>query len=339
MPKINNQTRRHLFWSYLKDQKQVLFTAALFLIVFAYISYIYYLFWEPFAYGALISCFILAVLLVWNFRSWYKKHRQLLLLKEQVIGCLPYLPEVKNFIEQDYQELVKALSHHNEKQMTDQLDQLNDGVEYYTLWAHQIKTPIAAMRLILQSEEGHNKKELLEELFRIEEYVEMVLLYMKLNGETSDYLIQKYSVDTIIKQALRRYASQFIRKKIVLEYEPTSLKVITDEKWLLFVIEQLLSNSLKYTPKQGTIRIRMDEEQVLSIKDNGIGIPPEDLPRVFEKGFTGFHGREEKKATGIGLYLCKRICEKLGHTITIDSQAGKGTTAQVDLASHQLTVE
>jgi signal transduction histidine kinase len=213
----------------------------------------------------------------------------------------------------------------------------DDMTEYYTLWAHQIKTPIAAMRLLLQ-EEGPDPRALSEELFRIEQYVEMALCYLRLDGGVSDYVLREADLDEVIRQALRKYAPQFIRKKIRLNYEPVGAGALTDEKWLSFVVEQVLSNALKYTPG-GEIAIRLEAPLTLAISDTGIGIAPEDLPRVFEKGYTGLNGRFDKRATGIGLYLCRRIMTKLGHGISIESQPGEGTTVRLDLSVKPLEVE
>ena len=147
----------------------------------------------------------------------------------------------------------------------------------------------------------------------------MVLGYLKIDGTSSDLLLQNYSLLDIVRQSVRKYAYMFIRKNIILELKEMNCTVLTDEKWLVFVIEQILSNALKYT-SSGKISIYMEdtEEKLLIIEDTGIGIAEEDLPRVFEKGFTGYNGRMDKKATGIGLYLCKKILDKLSHKITID---------------------
>jgi signal transduction histidine kinase len=214
----------------------------------------------------------------------------------------------------------------------------DDLVDYYSMWVHQIKTPIAAMSLLLQSEDTPLNKELLEELFRVEQYVEMVLCYLRLDSETTDYVIREYDLEDIVRQAIRKYASQFIRKRIKLEYEEISCKVLTDEKWLLTVIEQVLSNSLKYT-KSGSITIKLEAPKTLCIRDTGIGISPEDLPRIFDKGFTGYNGRADKKSSGIGLYLCRRITDKMGHKISAASEIGKGTIIRIDLESTKLEVE
>ncbi|MGB4496697.1 MAG: ATP-binding protein, partial [Bacillota bacterium] len=201
-----------------------------------------------------------------------------------------------------------------------------------TTWAHQIKTPIAAMRLLLQSEQSETNSELLEQLFKVEQYVEMVLQYLRLENISSDLVLKEHSLDTIVKQAVRKYSNSFIRKKIKLNYAELNHNVLTDEKWLVFVIEQILSNALKYTDS-GEISIYMDDEMpdTLVIEDTGIGIAEEDLPRVFERGFTGYTGRIDKKATGIGLFLCKQILDRLSHTITIESQVGEGTKVKIGL--------
>ena len=211
-------------------------------------------------------------------------------------------------------------------------------VEYYTLWVHQIKTPIASIRLQLQNENTEFSKRILEDLLRIEQYVEMVLMFLRLDSDTSDYVIAAQDLDPIICQAVKKFSTQFIRKKIRLYYTPLSKTVIPDEKWLLFVLEQILSNALKYT-KSGSISITLEQPNVLCIKDTGIGIAPEDLPRIFEKGYTGYNGRNDKKASGIGLYLCKRICDNLGHSITATSSLDNGTSIFIDFTQKKLTVE
>ncbi len=207
--------------------------------------------------------------------------------------------------------------------------------DYYTLWAHQIKTPIAAMRLLFQEEP---RPELEGELLKIEQYVEMVLGYLRLGSDTTDYVLRSCDLDGLIRQSIRKYARLFILKKISLDFRETGKTVLTDEKWLAFVVEQILSNSLKYTPEGGRIRIYGDGE-TLVIADSGIGIQPEDLPRVFEKGFTGYNGREDKKSTGIGLYLCSQVMDRLNHGVSIASRPGQGTLVRLDLSRQRRAAE
>ncbi len=203
-------------------------------------------------------------------------------------------------------------------------------IDYYTVWAHQIKTPIAAIRLNLQSEDSDFSRLVAEEMQRIEQYVEMVMAYLRLDSRSTDYVFADCALDGIIRQALRKFASQFIRRNLRLEYEPLSFSVVADEKWLSFVVEQVLSNALKYTPS-GSVAVYMETPGILCVRDTGIGIAPEDLPRIFDRGYTGYNGRSDRKASGLGLYLCRRICGNMGFSISAESEPGKGTVVRIDL--------
>ena len=205
------------------------------------------------------------------------------------------------------------------------------------MWVHQIKTPIAAMGLILQDDETERGLALRPELFRVERYVELVLSYLRMGGGASDYVIRQVNVDSVLRQAVRKYAPLFIRGKVALDLEETGLKALSDEKWLQLVIEQALSNAVKYAPG-GHVKVWSEGER-LFIQDDGVGIAAEDLPRIFDRGFTGCNGRLDKRATGIGLYLCREICGRLGHTITVESEQGKGTRVTIGLARPCLEVE
>jgi len=240
--------------------------------------------------------------------------------------------------DEDYQEIIRLLSDEHNRYRTETNRKYADMIDYYTVWAHQIKTPIASMRLHLQNEDSPLSRKLSTDLFRVEQYVEMVLTFLRLNSESTDYVIKEYDLDKIVKQAVKKFAGEFIGRKLSLVYEPLNTTVITDEKWLSFVIEQVLSNALKYTPS-GSITITLEPEKKLCIRDTGIGIAAEDLPRIFENGYTGYNGRTDKKASGIGLYLCKRICGNLGHTITAASKVDEGTVITIDLAQTKLEIE
>lgn len=216
--------------------------------------------------------------------------------------------------------------------------------DYYSMWVHQIKTPISAMKLLLEAEReelgqlicddeqsqcllSDNMDSFEDELFRIEEYVSMALQYQRVSSTENDFVLEKVSVDGVIRDTIKKYAKIMIRRHIGMNYSGTVQEVYTDGKWLAFILEQLLSNAIKYTP-QGFVKIETAKKANLffiTIKDTGIGIKAEDLPRVFEKGYTGYNGHADKKATGIGLYLCRQMADKLGHTIRIESEIGKGT--------------
>ena len=183
------------------------------------------------------------------------------------------------------------------------------------------------MNFLLDNEEI-DRKILQQELFKIERYVEMVLTYIRLDSISSDYVITKISLDEVVKDSVKKYATIFINKKIKLNYVSHETMVISDKKWLSFAFEQILGNSVKYSGTGGEITIETCENKLV-IEDKGIGIKEEDLPRIFEKGFTGFNGRYEKKSSGLGLYLCKKILDKLGHHIEISSKVGEGTRIEI----------
>ena len=248
------------------------------------------------------------------------------------------LPAAQSPQEQAYQALLLALHADRQKLKSNMNARYHDMTEYYTVWAHQIKTPIAAIRLALQNEDTPLSRRLTGEVGRVEQYVQMALTYLRLGSDSSDYVIRSCALDNIVRPAVRRFAGEFIQRKIQLNYQMLNYTVITDEKWLGFVVEQVLSNALKYTP-QGSVSIYMEPEGVLCIRDTGIGVAPEDLPRVFEKGYTGYNGRSHRKASGLGLYLCREILTRLGHSVSAESQVDHGTTIRIDLRQHKTIQE
>ena len=315
-----------MFGAYVRENRKVVIALAVYTAVFALVFWLYRLPLGAVGYAALVCLFLMLVWFAVDYRRFAVRLRLLRWL------------EPDGALEAQYQALVRALDADRRAQMTRSQRSYQDLVEYYTVWAHQIKTPIAAMRLLLQDADTDEQRALLEQLQSVEQYVEMVLGYLRLESPSSDYVIRNYALDDIVRQAVRKFASQFIRRKLRLEYTPLNVSVITDEKWLLFVIEQVLSNALKYT-RSGSVSITLEAPKTLCIRDTGIGIAPEDLPRVFEKGYTGSNGRTDKRATGIGLYLCRRILAKLGHSITIVSTPGVGTTVRIGLEQDALEVE
>lgn len=305
----------------------------LFGLIFASIFFLYRLPMEAVGY-ALGLCFLLGIIVLMIDAGRYRRRIQGLQEQQEAVGNgIEKLPQPQDSLEEAYQELLYRAQQARQEQTGALMKEKTDITDYFTLWAHQIKTPIAAMRLLFQQETEtpeqfyQQKKECEGELFKIEQYVEMVLQYLRLNSSVNDFVLKEYSMDDMIRQAVRKYAPMFIRKKIALDYEGVKVKVVTDEKWLVFVIEQILSNAIKYTA-EGKISIYM-EEGCLVIADTGIGILEEDLPRIFEKGYTGYNGRSDKKASGIGLYLCREILKKLGHKVYVESKPGEGTRVKL----------
>ncbi len=289
-------------------------------------------------YASLLCGCLLAAAGVADFLRFSRRHRRLVALQQEITIGPEGLPVPHNLLEKDYATLLKCI-HADKIERISEADRAeSDRKEYDTMWAHQIKTPIAAMRLLLQNEDSPQNRDLQAELFSIEQYVGMVLTYSRLDSDQSDLVIRSCPLTGLVRQAVHKYAPLFVRKKIRLEWQPMPGNVLTDEKWLVFVIEQLLSNALKYTPQGGTITIRQASPDTLVIADTGIGIAPEDLPRLGEKGFTGYNGRADKKATGLGLYLCRRILDRLAHRMVITSQVGQGTSVTLLLSREPLEV-
>lgn len=327
-----------LWIRYLRQKQKVIFVQILFWIIFLVVFMMYHLPAGAVLYPALL-CLCLGVLIVLgDYRKFAGKHELLQNLQKLSAEIMEGFPAADTVEEGDYQQII-ALLRQEQRQLENRMQlRYQDMMDYYTVWVHQIKTPIASMRLTLQNEDSELSRKISGDLFRIEQYVEMVLCYLRLDGESTDYVIAEYDLDVIVRQAVRKFAGQFIGKKISLSYEPLSAAVITDEKWLQFVLEQVLSNALKYT-ENGNIAVYMEAPKTLCIRDTGIGIAPEDLPRIFEKGYTGYNGRGDKKASGLGLYLCRRICDNLGHDISAESEPDRGTVIKIHLEQRKLQVE
>lgn len=321
--------------SYVKSRIWALIAVFMFSAAFALVFYLYRLPLAAVGYALLLCLFPTFPFLALDFITFRKRHLRLVALLSEISISLEGLPMPASQTETDYQSLLGKLFSDRETMRTEMAQGYEDLAAYYTMWAHQIKTPIAAMRLILQAEDLPSSSELMGQLQRIEQYVEMVLCYLQLGSDSTDYVIRSHDLGEIVTACARKYAGQFIRKKLRLDCAAMHTPVLTDEKWLAFVLEQLLSNAVKYT-KVGGVSIYLEAPTTLVIRDTGIGIAPEDLPRVFEKGYTGLNGRTDKRATGIGLYLSKRILDKLGHGIGIESEPGKGTKVSLYLDSRKL---
>lgn len=320
------------FGSYLRGRKKELLYFLLCGVLAVMICFLYRIPLEAGGYGFVLCGLLGLFFVIPDYRA-YGRH----LMTVQWLGSQPeelkeHLPQPRDELEQAYQQLALSYQQSRLAERAEAAGRHSDMLEYYTMWAHQIKTPIAALDLLLQSEEELSRPQVEEQLFRIWEYVEMVMTYLRVEDMSSDLVLCRQDLDRIVRAAVKKYSRTFIHRRLRLIYEPLSRKVLTDEKWLQFVIEQLLSNALKYTRK-GTVSIYMDSDHPcrLVIEDSGIGIRQEDLPRVFERGFTGQNGRVDKKATGLGLYLCRQIMTRLSHEIGIESEEGKGTRVWLDL--------
>ena len=319
-----------LWMKYLSQYRLNWMLLGAFVLIFAVVFSLYRLELEAVGYAFFLCLFLLLVVETIHFFRFRKQQKERMRLLQNILLVTEELPAPKSPLEEDYQKMVLALRNEYQKNETKFQQERIECMDYYTTWMHQIKTPISVMQMILKSEDTEEHRALLAELFRIEQYVEMVLCYLRLDSSASDFVFQSCCLDAIIRGAIRKYAPQFIRKKIRLYYDGTDQVVLTDEKWLAFVIEQLLSNAVKYT-EQGSVTISVTPKQVSQITDTGIGIDAADLPRIFEKGFTGYNGRANRKSTGLGLYLCKKIMDRLSNRIFAESEVGVGSTFSLDL--------
>ena len=313
--------------SYLKKNIKVYILFVVFITIFFIMFYLYNLPLEALIYTGSF-CFLASLIASFsdfvNYRESYKK---LKFLEKNILNDLEDLPKSLDIRIDYYHKIIEKLYEELEKSTQENRQKNTDRVDYYIMWVHQIKTPIAAMNFLLDNEEV-DLKNLQQELFKIERYVEMVLTYIRLDSTSSDYVITKINLDEVVKDSVKKYATIFINKKIKLNYVSHETMVISDKKWLSFAFEQILGNSVKYSRADGEITIKTYENRLV-IEDKGIGIKEEDLPRIFEKGFTGFNGRYEKKSSGLGLYLCKKTLDKLGHHIEISSKVGEGTRIEI----------
>ena len=243
------------------------------------------------------------------------------------------LPPADTFDEVKYREMIDFLIQKINEMNLSFSKEKQDMSDWYTIWVHQIKTPIAVLKLKVPE----SNKEIRSELFRIEEYADMVLAYIRLGGEQNDLVIKEYPLDELIRETLRKYASQFIAKKIKLKYTPTGKKVITDKKWLLCILEQYISNAVKYTDG-GTVMVEVCGD-TLTVSDTGIGISKADLPRIFEKSYTGNNGRADVKSSGLGLYLSKKAAKLIGVTLSVDSTLGCGSRFSVTFPNDEKSLD
>lgn len=299
---------------------------------------------QDLVYAAVLDAILLLITVLVGFFRYSSKVKALSNALNRPVEEQAQLPEATDDVEMLYHRLLENQSiarNESESSAAIRQSQMRD---YYSMWVHQIKTPISAMKLLLEVEReelgqlmcddeqsqyllSDNMDSFEDELFRIEEYVSMALQYQRVSSTENDFVLEKVSVDGVIRDTIKKYAKIMIRRHIGINYSGTGQEVYTDGKWLAFMLEQILSNAIKYTP-QGFVTIETAEEKdrfFITIKDTGIGIKAEDLPLVFEKGYTGYNGHADKKATGIGLYLCRQMADKLGHTIRMESEIGKGT--------------
>lgn len=335
--KYNRKSSFKIFLYFCKKERANIILFFVFLFIYTLIAYLYRFAVEAILYAGVLCFLLYIVRFAVALKSYSRNYRKLERVGNDVLLLLDEMPESTDGFSELYCDIIRELADMVNSLKTEQNNIRTENIDYYTRWVHQIKTPISVMKLELQQEDTEINRMLLSELFVAEQYVDMVLCKFRLDSYSNDFVFKRQKLDEIIKKSVRKYSRLFISKKLKLNYTETDATVLTDEKWLGFMIEQILSNAVKYT-ENGSIGIWY-AENVLHIKDTGIGIAPEDVPRIFEKGFTGYNGRAGKKSTGLGLYLTKTAADKLSHKISVRSDVGKGSEFLIDLSIDSINIE
>ncbi|MCW0997565.1 sensor histidine kinase [Streptococcus anginosus] len=321
---------KHLFFKYYLRSRKLL--CSLLFIFYSLLFIFSYLFEDErtvLQYVIILLLLTSLIGLILDFVKQYQNFRHAVLYGESdaYTPLEALLTSRIRTLEKDKKELKIQ---HQEKQ--------SDLLDYYTLWVHQIKTPIAASKLLVQDlQEQTFKNQLEQELFKIDSYTNLVLQYLRLESFHDDLVVEKENIEDLVKEVVKKYALFFIQQGLSLNLHDLNHTVITDKKWFLVILEQVLSNSLKYT-KQGSIEIFFQED-TLYMKDTGLGIQNSDLLRVFERGFSGYNGRLTHQSSGLGLYLSKKIADKLGHELHLHSVVGEGTTVMITFKEKKLLFE
>lgn len=309
--------------SFLKREKSTIIFG---IFIFFYILGVYFIFEferDKTIYISFLYLFLFFIYMIFLYFTRDRDYREEIALLNQ--------KNYKKILEIKDSPLSRALykSLEENKNFKDNEEKRRDDVKnYLTIWTHQIKSPIFALKLLLKKGEI-NKIDCEKEIFEIEEYVGNILGYARINADSTDYVFSKYSLDEIIRGVIRKYSIQFIGKNNRVDFFETKKIILTDAKWFSFLLEQIISNAIKYT-QNGRVAIYLKKDELV-IEDNGIGIMPEDLPRIFDAGYTGYNGRLEKKSTGLGLKLSKNIGKSLRVTLRCESEPKIGTKMFINL--------
>lgn len=336
---MNKPVKKDMIKGFFAAVRQQLVVFAGMIVIFAAVYMLGRLPLGIFFYSLELGAFLFAVYLAVQYVRYTKRYQTIYNLRTAAASDLEELVEGADSADRLYVEKIESLLEELREMENLHADRQSDQLDYFTLWLHQIKTPISAISLLNQSGASKEAKQISQELVRLEDYTHMALSYVKLEEGGGELELTEADIDDAIKKAIKKYSILFIYKGIKLNYQPLGMRALSDSKWLQNLIEQILSNSLKYTAT-GTISIYNDpeKEKTIVIEDTGIGIRPEDLPKIFNKGYSGMNGSLHEKSTGLGLFLSKKICERLGHGLDIQSELGKGTRVSIDLSRSNFEV-
>lgn len=320
---------------FLKSIRYQIYLVSTILAIFALLIWLTRAPFYFFGYATQLTFFVFFIMVLLQWTRYKKRIEKVLQLNQTTYTSFndEAIDSLDDAYEMQYRHLEKEFELFREETRMKEKDQL----DYFTLWLHQIKTPISVISLILQRSEDNSKEkqQLEQELIYLNNYTHMALNYLKLEETGKELDLTEVKLSSVIKETVKNYALLFIYNEISLDLDIADETVLTDYRWLQVLLEQILSNSLKYSTG-GTINIYMATPTQLVIEDTGSGIRKEDLPKIFEKGYTGLNGRLHEKSTGLGLFLSRKICQRLGHTLTIDSEIGVGTKATIDFIRKKL---
>lgn len=323
-----------LVLEYIRSKRRAVIVFAIAVAIFSVVFYLMHTPLKVIWYPALICVVCAVIYAVIDFYSYRRKHNALVNAMNNIDVTTDNLPAPTELIERDYQELLSCMLKQKNRKIQEIREAREETTEYVAMWTHQIKTPLTALQLTAGTVPEPEHTELMARLFEIENYVDTMLQFVRLEGNVNDLVLKPYNLKSMVNQAVKYFARIFITKNLQVQINvPDELEIVTDEKWFVFVLKQLISNALKYTEK-GAVKIsasKDDNTVTLTIEDTGIGIAPEDIPRIFERGYTGYNGRKDKKASGLGLYLTKRITKLLSQSITITSVPAKGTKVTLQI--------
>lgn len=231
-----------------------------------------------------------------------------------------------------YYRILKRANKSMLENVTDIKEKQKDYKEYIESWVHEIKIPITSAKLLCENNKSDITNKIDEDIEEVNNYVEQALFYARMDQVSNDFMIREINLNEVIKNVLARNKKIMIQNNMKVEINGVNINCYTDEKWLEFILNQIITNSIKYRNNNAVIRINAIENKeniVLKIKDNGIGIKKSEIDRIFDKGFTGTNGRNQKKSTGIGLYLCKRLCKGIGMEIDANSKENEYTEIKI----------
>lgn len=319
-----------IIFSYLATLKKSIIVYLLCTLSVALTIYLYELPLSLFLDTLLFSLVIIIIFGVYGFLSYRKTYKLYENMDQQVQNLsneqINKLITPKTDLDRMIIKLLQDILTEKKRLVLEQEVAYDELLNYYSLWSHQIKTPLSVLSLLAQTN-NPNPKDISRELFKVDEYLRMMLHYLKMPTISQDLTFKKHSLEKMIHDSLKKYATFFIQKDLSLDLSISDTKITTDEKWFEFIFEQILFNALKYTTS-GTITI-YNTQNSLVISDTGIGILSQDLPRIFERGYTGFNGNVDKKATGLGLHMSQQIASHLGIVISIESVIDQGTTVTI----------